>query len=118
MYHGARTWGTRQALKQGFAKRLLAKLRARYDPRQGSLWHTPLDQGHIWQARFYDFVVFSEPKRVEKLHYMHENPVRRGLVLQPGQWRWSSYRHYAEGEAGPVLVNEQRRAELKIRKVG
>ena len=39
--------------------------------------------GRIWQPRFYDFVVFSEHKRVEKLRYMHRNPVKRGLVLAP-----------------------------------
>ncbi len=106
-----------QAIKQGFARRLLRKLRAAGDPRQGSLWDAPLDGGHIWQARFYDFVVFTEKKRVEKLRYMHRNPVKRGLVLEPRQWAWSSHRHYADGERGAVLVNEEQKAELKVRKV-
>ena len=34
----------------------------------------------FWQARFYDFNVWSTKKRVEKLRYMHRNPVKRGLV--------------------------------------
>ena len=42
---------------------------------------------------------------MEKLRYMHDNPVKRGLVESPEQWRWSSYRHYFYGEAGPVQVN-------------
>ena len=37
-----------QAIKQGFARQLLARIRAASDPRQGSLWRKPLDQGHIW----------------------------------------------------------------------
>jgi putative transposase len=49
--------------------------------------------------------VWSEKKRVEKLNYMHCNPVKRALVESPEQWRWSSYRHYFLGEAGPVQVN-------------
>ena len=106
-----------QALKQGFARRLLRGLRAGADPRQGRLWETALDEGHIWQASFYDFVVFTEKKRVEKLRYMHRNPVKRGLVLEPQQWLWSSYRDYAEGERGMVLVNERQRAELTIGKI-
>jgi REP-associated tyrosine transposase len=106
-----------QALKQGFARRLLRKLRSRIDPRQATLWNQALEEGHIWQRRFYDFVVFSEHKRVEKLRYMHRNPVQRGLVLEPQQWSWSSFRHYAEGERGPVLVNEERKAELRIRQI-
>jgi putative transposase len=104
-----------QALKQSFAHKLLRRLRARIDSRQSNLWSLPLESGHIWQARFYDFVVFSEHKRIEKLRYMHRNPVKRGLVLEPQQWRWSSYRDYACGEAGLVVVNESRKAELRIR---
>jgi REP element-mobilizing transposase RayT len=106
-----------QAIKQGFARRLLHKQRSASDPRQGSLWDTALDSGHIWQARFYDFVVFTEKKRVEKLRYMHRNPVKRGLGLEPQHWDWSSYRHYADGERGAVLVNEERKAGLKVRKI-
>jgi hypothetical protein len=46
---------------------------------------------------------------------MHRNPVKRGLVLEPEQWPWSSFRYYAYGERGGVLVNEQRRAQLRVR---
>jgi putative transposase len=31
----------------------------------------------FWQARYYDFNVWSEKKRVEKLRYIHRNPMRR-----------------------------------------
>jgi hypothetical protein len=34
------------------------------------------------------------------------NPVKRGLVELPEQWRLSSYRFYLLDEAGPVRVNE------------
>jgi len=106
-----------QALKQGFARRLLARLRATANPRQPPLWRAPLEYGRIWQPRFYDFVVFTEKKRVEKLRYMHRNPVKRGLVLEPQQWPWSSFRHYAYDDLGPVLVNEPQKAALRVRKV-
>jgi putative transposase len=56
-------------------------------------------------------------KRLEKLRYIHRNPVKRGLVLEPQQWAWSSFRHYAYNETGPVVVNEVERAELRIRNV-
>jgi hypothetical protein len=36
----------------------------------------------------------------------HRNPVKRGLVISPEQWRWSSYRFYLLDEAGPVRVDE------------
>ncbi|MFZ1139600.1 MAG: transposase [Candidatus Sulfotelmatobacter sp.] len=104
-----------QALKQGFARSLLRKLRSAADPRQGNLAGSAvLAEGHIWQHRFYDFVVFTEKKRIEKLRYMHRNPVKRGLVLEPQQWAWSSFCDYAEGRRGPVLVNEPPKAELHV----
>jgi hypothetical protein len=56
----------------------------------------------IWQPRFRDFNVWTEDKRIEKLRYTHWHPVRRGLVEEPEQWRWSSYLSYASGEVGPV----------------
>jgi hypothetical protein len=104
-----------QVLKQRFARKILKRLRARRDPAQGQLWDQVLAEGHVWQRRFYDFVVWSHAKRLEKLRYIHRNPVKRGLVLQPEQWRWSSFRHYACDEAGPVLVDESQPAELKFR---
>ncbi len=65
------------------------------------------DDEHVWQKRFYDFNVWSERKHVEKLRYMHRNPVKRGLVTQPEQWGWSSFRAYAYGQRGRVRVNFQ-----------
>ena len=104
-----------QVLRQRFVRRLLRSDRRRGHPSQGWLWGPGLQAGEVWQRRFYDFVVWGKRKRIEKLRYMHRNPVKRGLVLEPEQWAWSSFRHYKTGEAGPVLVNEQRPAELKLR---
>jgi putative transposase len=106
-----------KVLKQSFARHLLTRRRAAAGPRQSSLWDTALTEGHVWQHRFYDYIVFTEKKRVEKLRYMHRNPVVRGLVLAPEQWLWSSYRHYATGEKGPVFINETKKAELRVRPI-
>jgi putative transposase len=59
----------------------------------------------FWLPRFYGFNVFTAKKRVEKLKYMHRNPVTRELVSNPEDWRWSSYRSYALEEPGPVQIN-------------
>jgi putative transposase len=102
-----------QALKLGFARRVLAQARRRRNPSQASLFeHAPQ---HIWQKRFYDFNVWSARKRAEKLRYMHRNPVQRGLVASPELWRWSSFRAYSLGEPGPVRVNAWEVLKLKIR---
>ena len=58
----------------------------------------------FWQARYYDFNVFTDRKRVEKLKYIHRNAVTRGLVALPEDWAWSSFRHYSSGEPGIVEI--------------
>ncbi len=101
-----------QALKVGFVRRLFPASRKKQDtPR---LFEGPLPQP-IWQRRFYDFNVWSARKRIEKIKYIHRNPVRRGLVEQPDQWRWSSFRAYAYGETGWVRVNDWSVLKMKVR---
>jgi putative transposase len=87
-----------QSLKQSVARRLA--LRAA-EP--------------FWQARYYDFNVWSEKKFVEKLRYIHRNPVERGLVGRPEDWAWSSFRHYVTGEASPVEIESQWTARRRER---
>jgi hypothetical protein len=67
------------------------------------------------QARFYDFNVWTERKRIEKLRYIHRNPVKRGLVAAPEQWRWSSFRWYLCGEVGPVRINDTDILVMRVR---
>ena len=93
-----------QVIKQRTAKALLPK-RKRRDPRQRELFGQQTRR-MFWQARFYDFNVWNTRKRVEKLRYMHRNPVKRGLVESPELWRWSSFRFYFLDEPGLVRVNQ------------
>jgi REP element-mobilizing transposase RayT len=94
-----------QVLKQRTANALLPR-RKRKNPRQRNLFGNAAPRKAFWQARFYDFNVWTTKKRPEKLRYMHRNPVKCGLVETPEQWRWSSYRFYFLDEVGPVKVNE------------
>jgi putative transposase len=48
----------------------------------------------IWQARYYDFNVFTGQKAREKPEYMHNNPVRKGLVPHAEEWRYGSAMWY------------------------
>jgi len=70
-------------------------------------------QRPFWQARYYDFNVYAARKRVEKLRYIHRNPVKRGLVCEPIDWLWSSFRHYATGERGNVEIESVWTAALR-----
>jgi len=64
-------------------------------------------QRRFWQVRYYDMPISTECKRVEKLRYIHRNPVKRGLVTAPEDWKWSSFRAYACDEGGLVRANCQ-----------
>lgn len=78
----------------------------------------PSKPWHFWQRRFYDFNVRTRRKMTEKLKYIHRNPVVRGLVPRPEDWPWSSFRHYATGEIGPVEIESEwtaRRREREVR---
>ena len=48
----------------------------------------------FWQKRFYDFNCRTVASVIEKINYCHNNPVKAGLVKNPEDWKWSSYRWY------------------------
>ncbi len=66
-----------------------------------------LGTGVFWQKRYYDRNVRSEREFKKKLRYIHRNPVKRGLVAEPGEWKWSSFRHYAYREMGTVEIESE-----------
>jgi putative transposase len=63
------------------------------------------DNPQIWQTRFYDFNIYSEPKLREKLRYIHLNPVKEKLVVNPMDWGWSSFAFYETGKHGLVRID-------------
>lgn len=91
-----------QVLKQRVSRALRKRRRRRTIALQLLLWEEPAirQPSRFWQRRFYDFNVWSERKKNEKLNYMHFNPVKRKLVSHPKDWPWSSYRFYWRGEGG------------------
>ncbi len=80
----------------------IASAKRTSEARQFEQRHSPL-----WQKRYYDFNIRNYRQFVEKLRYIHRNPVRRGLVQNPEDWRWSSFRHYATGEDCGVEIESQ-----------
>ncbi len=78
-------------LKLSFAKRLRSRKRA-------------TESSSFWQKRYYDRNVRDAQEFTVKLRYLHRNPVKRGLVKEPGEWEWSSFRHYKLREPGIVEI--------------
>ena len=89
-----------KSLKQGVSRRLIGEAE------------------HFWQKRYYDFNVRNEPQFVEKLLYIHQNPVKRGLCARAEDWEWSSFRQYATGCAGTVEIECEWTARKRERAAG
>ncbi len=52
----------------------------------------------FWQTGpGYDRNIYDEKELLKKINYIHNNPVKRGLVLTPQEWEWSSIKWY-DGE--------------------
>jgi hypothetical protein len=64
------------------------------------------DRAHyrVWQRRYYVMNIFTDKKRLEKLTYMHGDPVKQGLVGSPGEWLWSSFSFYYLEEASVLRM--------------
>ncbi len=88
--------GTPSTVLQKLKLRVARKLRTRRRRSRATQLRLPFEETGeplraFWQARFYDFNVYSKGKKTEKLNYMHANPVIRRLVKHPRDWRWSSW---------------------------
>ena len=57
----------------------------------------------IWQEGFHPQEIVSDAMMLQKLEYMHNNPVRAGLVAAPEHWRYSSAHEWMP-EVQPVLT--------------
>src|SRR5438552_9212453 len=89
-----------KSLKQGVSRRLIG------------------DADHFWQKRYYDFNIRNYPQFVEKLRYIHRNPVKAGLCERPEHWAWSSFRHYATACEGRVEIESEWTARKREREAG
>jgi REP-associated tyrosine transposase len=89
-----------KSLKQGVSRRLIG------------------EAGHFWQKRYYDFNIRTYRQFVEKLRYLHRNPVKRGLCARPEDWEWSSFRQHATGCEGRVQIECEWTARRREREAG
>jgi putative transposase len=58
----------------------------------------------FWEQRCYDHNCRTTESVREKIVYCHNNPIRAGLVGDPGLWPWSSFSWYL-GDGGPVEID-------------
>ena len=72
------------------------------------------ERGKLWQPRYFDRALRTVKEYHEKVDYIHQNPVRAGLVKRAEDWEWSSVREYsgtarAPASAHPILSSENHR---------
>lgn len=71
------------------------------------------DREQFWQERYFDRNIRGEAARSEVIRYIHRNPVKRGLVALPEQYKWSSFSHYVTGLRGTVEIESGWTAKLR-----
>jgi putative transposase len=65
----------------------------------------PASDSRIWKPRFDCFVVIKEATLGQKINYIHNNPVKRGLIENCEDWPYSSARNYARREDTIIPVD-------------
>lgn len=63
--------------------------------------------GTLWEGRFKSSVIESERYLLTCYRYIECNPVRAGLVQDPGAYRWSSYGHHAWGRQDELIQDHE-----------
>ena len=59
----------------------------------------------VWQRKSCDLNIWTARKLEEKLNYLQNHPVKRGLVKEPGDWPWSSWRYYFLQDASLLAMD-------------
>jgi REP element-mobilizing transposase RayT len=63
-------------------------------------------QRRFWQPTQHPVGIYSEGVWKEKVNYLHSNPCRKGLVLRPEDWRFSSAMFWSTREPCDVKVSD------------
>jgi putative transposase len=61
--------------------------------------------GTLFQGRFKAAVIDSEQYFLACSRYIEQNPVRSGMVPEPGGYRWSSYAHHVGTHTDPIITD-------------
>jgi putative transposase len=59
--------------------------------------------GTLWEGRYHSSLIDSERYFLQCSRYIEMNPVRAGIVNEPGTYRWSSFRSNAEGHPDALV---------------
>ncbi len=63
--------------------------------------------GHLFQGRFKSILVQNDAYLMQLSYYIHNNPLRAGIVKRLIDYRWSSYPAYAYSRRHPDWLNKE-----------
>ena len=63
--------------------------------------------GHLFQGRYTAILCDRDNYLMELIRYLHLNPVRAGMVSEPGGYRWSSHEAYVRGKSTSGIAVEE-----------
>lgn len=66
-------------------------------------WGKRID--NVWQPGYHPQAIISEEIFIQKLTYIHENPVKKGFVLKPEGWKYSSARNYVQNDHSVIKLD-------------
>ncbi len=65
-----------------------------------------LQSGHLFQGRYKSILVQNDTYLMQLAHYIHNNPLRAGIVKRLIDYPWSSYPAYAYNRRHPKWLNK------------
>lgn len=80
----------RQKLEEDNKQLILSKLKCNAAGKKNQVFK-------LWMDRFDDVLIYTNKVMETKVLYIHNNPVKKGLVENPEDWKYSSYRNYLSG---------------------
>ncbi len=96
-----------KSIKQSVSRRAIGYIR-KHNPGKLHLMATNQKYGkyRFWQdGGGYDRNMRTRVALINSVEYIHNNPVRRGLVANPGDWKWSSFLQWEGYQEGLLQIN-------------
>lgn len=100
-----------KSVKQSVARKAKHYLQAnhRSQLQRLTVTHGEREIFRFWQSGpGYDRNIRSEDELFAKIKYIHNNPLKKGLVSDPTDWKWSSSRWYCGKGDVPLPIDEMR----------
>jgi putative transposase len=99
-----------QSIKQSVSRRAV-RYAKESNPRFLESMHTGQKgkRFRFWMAGGgYDRNIYNRDVLLKVIRYIHRNPIRRELVKNPGQWKWSSIHYWLGIDKNPIEIDLRR----------